>query len=72
MAAEIVNLNKHRKAKARLDKAARADANAVKFGRSKSEKLRDQLISEKQNTHLDGHKRDDRDDPTPPCKPDAT
>jgi hypothetical protein len=36
--AEIINLNKARKAKAAVDKAARADANRARFGRSKAEK----------------------------------
>ena len=36
--AEIINLNKARKAKAAVDKAARADANRARFGRTKAQK----------------------------------
>jgi hypothetical protein len=36
--AEIINLNKARKAKERVDKSARADANRAKFGRTKAQK----------------------------------
>ena len=40
--AEIINLNKVRKAKAAVDKAARADANRARFGRTKAQKRVDQ------------------------------
>jgi hypothetical protein len=53
-----VNLNKVRKARARADKKARADENAVKFGRTKAEKQRDRVETERSVTRLDGHKRD--------------
>ena len=53
-----VNLNKVRKARARADKKARADENAVKFGRTKAEKQRDRAETERSVTRLDGHKRD--------------
>ncbi len=56
--AEPVNLNRFRKEKARAAKKARADENAVKFGRTKGEKLRDAQSSEKSARQLDGHKRD--------------
>ncbi|MEQ9693202.1 DUF4169 family protein [Shimia sp. SDUM112013] len=57
--AQPVNLNRFRKEKARAAKKARADQNAVKFGRTKAEKQRDKLDADKATTHLDGHKRDD-------------
>ncbi|WP_397542080.1 DUF4169 family protein [Roseovarius salis] len=53
-----VNLNRVRKQKARAEKRARADENAVKFGRSKAEKARDEANSERANRHVDGHKRE--------------
>lgn len=59
--AQPVNLNRFRKQKARADKKARADRNAVKFGRSKSEKTRDRHATDKAAADLDGHRRDDRD-----------
>ncbi|SFM17061.1 DUF4169 family protein [Shimia aestuarii] len=56
---EPVNLNRFRKQKARADKKARADQNAIKFGRTKVEKQRDKAEAEKASRHIDGHKRDD-------------
>ncbi|MGX9350364.1 DUF4169 family protein [Shimia sp. W99] len=56
---EPVNLNRFRKQKARADKKARADENAVKFGRTKSEKQRDKAEADKATRHIDSHKRDD-------------
>ena len=57
--AEIVNLNRFRKEKARADKKAQADENAAKFGRSKAEKTKDRATSELEIFRLDQHKRDD-------------
>ncbi|WP_424833728.1 DUF4169 family protein [Ruegeria sp.] len=50
-----VNLNRYRKDKARAEKKARADQNAVKFGRSKPEKESKRLRLEKQRRDLDNH-----------------
>jgi len=58
--AEPVNLNRFRKQKARAEKKARADANAVKFGRSKAEKQLDRSLRNKQARDLDGHKADEQ------------
>jgi hypothetical protein len=55
----VVNLNKFRKAKARVEKRAQADENAVKFGRSKAEKSLDQAWVEKAARDLDGKRRED-------------
>lgn len=55
--AQPVNLNRVRKDKARADKKARADENAVKFGRTKAQKASDAKAVDSQVTHLDGHKR---------------
>ncbi|MBU2941500.1 DUF4169 family protein [Shimia thalassica] len=57
--AEPVNLNRFRKQKARADKKARADENAVRFGRTKAEKNREQIEADKAASHIDSHKRDD-------------
>ena len=57
--AEPVNLNRFRKNKARAGKKARADENAVKYGRSKADKTRDRAEAERAAQHLDGPKRDD-------------
>ena len=54
--AEIVNLNRARKAKARADREAKAAENRVRFGRTKAEK---DAIREKDRLaarSLDGHR----------------
>lgn len=56
--AEIINLNKARKAKARVDKSARADANRGRFGRTKAQKQADAAESAKVAQLLDDSKRD--------------
>ncbi|MGO1120170.1 DUF4169 family protein [Rhodovibrionaceae bacterium A322] len=54
--AEIVNLRQARKARSRREKALKADANRLQFGRSKSEKRQTQDQRTRQESHLDGHK----------------
>ncbi len=54
-----VNLNRYRKEKARAEKKARADQNAVAFGRSKAEKQVVKLQKDKQNRDLDNHEMDE-------------
>ena len=56
--AEIINLNRARKTKKRLEKRKTADQNALKFGRTKGEKKRDDLIATKAKDHVDQHKLD--------------
>ena len=56
-----VNLNQFRKTKARADKKARADANAVKFGRSKAEKAEDDETARQNRAHLDAHRVEPKD-----------
>lgn len=53
-----VNLNQYRKLKARADKKARADQNATKFGRTRSEKLADASELTALHSFLDAHKRE--------------
>lgn len=53
-----VNLNRFRKDKARAAKKASGDANAVKFGRTKAQKQREEAEARKARAALDGHKRD--------------
>ncbi|OWU83637.1 amidase [Oceanicola sp. 22II-s10i] len=59
MADKPISLNQVRKAKARADRKTQADANAVKFGRTKAEKAADRLSTDKARRDLDGHKRDE-------------
>ena len=61
MAAEIVNLRKARKAKARREKAAGAAENRARFGRTKADREVDTAQLELAARRIDGHKR-----PTPP------
>lgn len=56
--AQPVNLNRFRKQKERAERKARADENAVKFGRSKAEKRLDEARAEKRRRDLDGHELD--------------
>ncbi|MGV6806203.1 MAG: DUF4169 family protein [Ruegeria sp.] len=53
-----VNLNRYKKEKARAERKARADRNAVKFGRSKSERDAVRLHEDKQRRDLDNHELD--------------
>jgi len=58
----VTNLNRFRKQKARDEKRAEADANAVKHGRTKAQKSLEDARAEKAARNLDGH-RLDRDTP---------
>ena len=50
----VTNLNHFRKAKARDDKRAKADENAVRFGRTKAQKELEKAQAEKAKRDLDG------------------
>ncbi|WP_120635379.1 DUF4169 family protein [Ruegeria sp. EL01] len=54
-----VSLNRYRKEKVRAEKKARADENAVKFGRSKPEKMIVKLQQDKTRRDLDNHELDE-------------
>ena len=56
--AEIVNLNRFRKAKSKATQKAEADANAAKFGRTKAEKRLEEARKALEDQKLDGHERD--------------
>lgn len=53
-----VNLNRVRKDKARAEAKARADQNAVKFGRTKAEKDIDKARADQAARVLDQHRKD--------------
>lgn len=57
--AEIVNLNRFRKAKNKAVAEVEARNNRVLFGRKKSEKEADRTLTRKSKTDLDGKKFDD-------------
>lgn len=53
--AVVVNLGRERKSRERIRKRAEADANAVKFGRTKAERDLDQARADKARADLAGH-----------------
>ena len=57
--ADIVNLNRWRKAKAKEEKTRQAEANRVAFGRTKAEKEQARKQAEQQARDLDGKKVED-------------
>jgi hypothetical protein len=59
--AEIVNLNKARKAKAKTESESRAAANRAKYGRTKAEKDNDRRAEERRQAVLAGKELDDRE-----------
>lgn len=56
--AEIVNLNRLRKDRARKEKKVQADANAARFGRSKAEREGEKARADHSARALEGHKRE--------------
>lgn len=56
---KVINLNKARKRKARVDAAEQAAQNRVRFGRSKEQKQRDAAAAEEAQRRLDALKRED-------------
>lgn len=57
MKGKPISLAKARKARARTDKRAKADANAIKFARSPADRRREDAEAERREGHLDGHRR---------------
>ena len=57
--AEIINLNKARKAKTRADKKIQAAENRAKFGRSGADRKRDEARAAKAERDLAGHRLSD-------------
>ena len=57
--AEIINLRRIRKQKARADKEEQAAQNRALFGRTKAEKLKQAAEKAQADKHIDGHKRDE-------------
>lgn len=70
MAAEIVNLNKFRKAREKLEKERRAEENRVRFGRSRSDKNVDNVEERIRQRQLDGALRERGDKPDDGLPPD--
>ncbi len=57
--ADIVNLNKFAKSRRRAEKAEKAAANRVRFGRTKAEKRKLEAEAEKRRRELDGKEKED-------------
>ena len=55
---EVVNLNKARKRRDQAAARKKADANAIKFGRTKAQKDADRAMTDKERRELDGKKRE--------------
>jgi hypothetical protein len=54
----VINLNKARKARARIDGQALAAANRVKFGRTKADRLKAKMEAERAKRAMDQARRD--------------
>lgn len=62
MPAEIVNLRRARKAKARSEREKTADQNRRLFGRTAAEKRKDDDERQRALTHIEGHRIDSGED----------
>ncbi|ATG46648.1 DUF4169 family protein [Celeribacter ethanolicus] len=57
----VTNLNQFRKRKARAEKRAQGDENAVKFGRTKAQKTLEEAQKARMNAALDAHEREEKE-----------
>ncbi|WP_372398868.1 DUF4169 family protein [Azospirillum sp. HJ39] len=55
---DVVNLNRFRKTRDKAERSKEAEANRARFGRTKAEKERDRLDSQRRTQTLDGHRLD--------------
>jgi hypothetical protein len=58
---DIVNLKRFKKRAERAQSAKKADANRLQFGRTKSQRTRDEQRTERANELLDQHRIDGED-----------
>lgn len=66
---DVINLGRVRKRKQREAKQRQADANAIRFGRDKADKLRERLEWAHQQAILDGARREgEGDEPDAPSE----
>jgi hypothetical protein len=66
MSAEIINLRKARKAKARADKEKISGQNRRKFGRTKAERAKAEADEDLATRRLEAHRRGPGDDERDP------
>ncbi len=60
--ADIINLNKKRKAKNHLAKETKATENRIKFGRTNKERQIAIQENDRNERHLDGHQLEKKDE----------
>lgn len=60
--ADIINLNKKRKAKNRSEKEKKAAENRIKFGRTKKERQIEIQENKRNERHLDDHKLEENEE----------
>ncbi|MEM7523984.1 MAG: DUF4169 family protein [Pseudomonadota bacterium] len=63
MSGDIVNLRQARKARARAEAKAAAEASSARHGRTKAARLAERATSDRSAAHLDAHKLDREADP---------
>lgn len=56
---DVVNLNRYRKAQARVQREKQAEENRIRFGRPKGETSARRKEQEREQRDLDGKKRED-------------
>ena len=61
--AEIINLRRARKQRARAEREAEAETNRARHGRTKAEKQHDATDQERHERSLDGHRIEPDDTP---------
>ncbi|MEO0939841.1 MAG: DUF4169 family protein [Pseudomonadota bacterium] len=59
MTGKLVNLGRARKDRARAERAARGNANAARFGRTKAQRIAEAAAKAKAARELDGKKREE-------------
>ncbi len=60
--AEIINLNRARKARQKAGAKATAEANRALHGRSRADRDAQKIERERADRHIEGHKREDDHD----------
>ncbi|MDZ4112049.1 MAG: DUF4169 family protein [Brevundimonas sp.] len=60
--AEIINLNRARKARQKAGAKATAEANRALHGRSRADRAAQKIERERADRHIEGHKREDDHD----------
>jgi hypothetical protein len=66
--AEIVNLKREKKRRARAEQAQVAAENRIRFGRTIAEKSIDKSVIRRQNAAIDGASLESLADPAPKCE----